>query len=287
MHIAWIGCGVMGSYMLQHVHSGGNTLHIYNRTYEKAKALEKDGIYAYKTIAECVRNADVIFTMVGYPKDVEEVYSSENGIFANAKQNAILIDMTTSSPTLAKKLYRQANESGFAMLDAPVSGGDSGAKEGTLSIMVGGDQSVFEQVKPLLSLIGTNLCYMGEAGNGQHTKACNQIAVAGAVAAMSEAILYAQKENLDVDSMLSAIAHGAAGSWQINHTAPRLLSGDFAPGFFIKHFIKDMHIVQEEMAQKDIHLEMLSSVCKMYEKLAAHGEENNGTQALIHYYNSK
>ena len=286
MQIAWIGCGVMGSHMLQHLHNGGNTLHIYNRTYEKAKALEIEGIYAYETIADCVRNADVIFTMVGYPKDVEEVYCSEEGIFANAKKNTIMIDMTTSSPTLAKKLYRQAKELGFAMLDSPVSGGDSGAKSATLSIMIGGDQDVYEKVKPLLSLMGTNLCYMGETGNGQHTKACNQIAVAGAVAAMSEAILYAQKENLDVHSMLNAIAHGAAGSWQINNTAPRLLANDFAPGFFIKHFIKDMHIVQEEMAQKDIHLEMLSSVCKMYEELAEQGEENNGTQALIHYYNN-
>lgn len=284
MKIAWIGTGVMGSRMLLHLAAGGHTLSAYNRTYAKALPLAGHGVSVCKTIAECVREADVVFTMVGYPQDVADIYEREDGIFAHAKKQAILVDMTTSSPALAQALYEKAKAKGFAMLDAPVSGGDSGAKAGTLSIMVGGDKAVFDTIQPILGLMGSSLHYMGNAGAGQHTKACNQIAVAGAVAAMSEAIVYAQKAGLDAQKMLSAIATGAAGSWQINNTAPRVMKEDFAPGFYIKHFIKDMHIVQEEMKQRDEQLDMLNAVCAMYEALAANGEENNGTQALVHYY---
>ena len=281
MKIAWIGTGVMGSAMLLHIKDAGHVVHAYNRSYEKAEKLAPHGIFVHPSIKQCVQDCDMIFTMVGYPKDVEEVYTSKDGIFAHAKQNAILIDMTTSSPKLAKTLYEKAKALGFRMMDAPVSGGDSGAKAASLSIMCGGDQKTFDACFDVLSCMGKPM-YMGEAGCGQHSKACNQIAVAGAVAAMSEAIVYAKENHLDIKTMLAAISGGAAGSWQINNTAPRVLKEDFAPGFYIKHFIKDMHIIQEEMGEQ--HLDMLDAVCHMYEELAAQGEENLGTQALIHYY---
>lgn len=281
--IAWIGTGVMGGSMMMHVHHAGYAVSAYNRTKERALPYVKEGINVCDSIAQCVQDADVIFTIVGYPNDVEEVYTSEAGIFANAKQGAICIDMTTSSPTLAVQLYELGKAKGIAVLDAPVSGGDSGAKNGTLSIMAGGDEAAFEEVKPLFETMGTPLL-MGKAGSGQHTKACNQICVAGAVAAMSEAIHYARVNGLDETQMLEAIAKGAAGSWQINNTAPRVLQEDFAPGFYIKHFIKDMRIVQDMMKVHGEELDMLNAVCKEYETLAEQGHENEGTQALIKYY---
>lgn len=283
MKIAWIGTGVMGSSMAWHIKKAGHVVTAYNRTKEKAMALEHEGIVVCDTIKDCVQDADIVFTIVGYPKDVEEVYTDENGIFATCKKGCICVDMTTSSPNLAETLYTIGLEKGIAVLDAPVSGGDSGAKAGTLSIMVGGDVSVFDKVKPVFDTMG-NALYMGNAGSGQHTKACNQICVAGAVAAMSEAIHYARVNGLDEEKMLAAISKGAAGSWQINNTAPRVIQNDFAPGFYIKHFIKDMHIIQDVMKEKSIHLDMLDAVCKEYEALAQQGYENDGTQALIKYY---
>ena len=208
----------------------------------------------------------------------------EDGIFHSAKAGAILIDMTTSSPQLAVRLAKEAKQYDMSVLDAPVSGGDTGAKAGTLSIMVGGDREAFDKVKEVLALMGKGIHYMGEAGCGQHTKAANQIAVAGAVSAMSEALYYAKQNGLDMQAMLDAISGGAAGSWQLNNTAPRVLKGDFQPGFFIKHFIKDMHIIQDVMAEKGEHLKMLDTVCSLYEELAANGHENEGTQALIKVY---
>lgn len=279
MKIAWIGTGVMGCSMALHLKEGGHEVHVYNRSKGKTIPLQDQGCIAHDTIMECVKNMDVIFTMVGYPRDVEEVYTK---MLPELKPGTICVDMTTSSPKLAQALYKEAQKAGIALLDAPVSGGDSGAKKGTLSIMVGGDEDVFQRVLPLFRLFGTTFHYMGKAGNGQHTKACNQIAVAGAVAAMSESLVYAKQHDIDMECMLGAITGGAAGSWQIQNTAPRVLQGDFAPGFYIKHIIKDMHIVQEEMG--DVHLAMLDTICKMYEKLARDGEENAGTQALIHYY---
>lgn len=284
MNIAWIGTGVMGSAMLLHLQQGGHELHAYNRNIEKAAPLQEKGVKVFTAIQDCIKDCEMIITMVGYPKDVEEVYTSSYGIFAHAKPGCICIDMTTSSPKLAKQLWELGKQNGIDVLDAPVSGGDSGAKAATLSIMAGGDQSVFERCIPIFSLMGT-ATYMGKAGCGQHTKACNQIAVAGAVAAMSEALVYAKQNDLDVEKMLSAIKGGAAGSWQINNTAPRVLQGDMEPGFYIKHFIKDMHIVQEEMGTT--HLAMLDTVCSMYERLAEQGEADLGTQALLHYYAKK
>ena len=277
MKLAWIGTGVMGSAMLIHLKKAGHDVSAYNRTFEKMLPLKEHGVHICESIAACVKDADVVFTMVGYPKDVEDIYTCKG---------CILIDMTTSSPALAQSLYEKAKMYHAYMLDAPVSGGDSGAKSATLSIMVGGDKEVFEQAYPLFKILGTSIHYMGAAGCGQHAKACNQIAVAGAVAAMSEAIVYACKQNLPVEKMLNAISKGAAGSWQLEHTAPRVLANDFQPGFYIKHFIKDMNIIKAEMNAKDMELMMLNTVLEMYRTLAENGEENLGTQALIHYYDN-
>lgn len=281
MNIAWIGTGVMGGSMMMHLQNGGHLISAYNRSAEKLVPYVKQGIKACDSIAKCVKDADVVFTIVGYPKDVEEVYTSASGIFENVKEGTICVDMTTSSPILAKKLYDIGKEKGIHVLDAPVSGGDSGAKAGSLSIMVGGDEEAFKRVESLFKLMGTPLL-MGNAGSGQHTKACNQICVAGATAAMSEAIYYARVNHVDEAKMLEAISKGAAGSWQINNTAPRVLKNDFAPGFYIKHFIKDMHIVQDVM-QED-HLIMLDSICHAYEELANNGYEDEGSQSFIKYY---
>lgn len=282
MKIAWIGTGIMGTEMLLHLHQAGHELHVFNRTKEKAKRLERPYLIAYSSIKECIKDCEVIFTMVGYPSDVETIYQNE--LFPHAAKGNIFIDMTTSSPHLASTLYESAKALGYAMLDAPVSGGDSGAKQASLSIMVGGDYETFQKIFPLFSLMGKEICYMGKAGNGQHTKAANQIAVAGAVAAMSEAIHYMRMNDLVETDALQVISHGAAGSWQLEHTAPKVINEDFNPGFFIKHFIKDMKIVQEVMAKQHQQLPMLDTVCELYETLVKAGYQDAGTQALIKYY---
>ncbi|HHX30621.1 MAG TPA: NAD(P)-dependent oxidoreductase, partial [Clostridiaceae bacterium] len=191
---------------------------------------------------------------------------------------------TTSSPSLAASLYGKARAAGLDLLDAPVSGGDTGARNGSLSIMAGGDREAFERALPLFSVLGKNIVYMGPAGSGQHTKAANQIAVAGATAAMTEAIVYAEKAGLDPETMLRAIGAGAAGSWQISNMAPRVLAGDHDPGFFIKHFVKDMRIVEEEMTERNVRLPMLDTVLQLYERMEEDGEGDLGTQALIRLY---
>lgn len=275
----------MGSSQAGHLAKAGYPVSAYTRRYEKLLPLEKEyGLIPCRTIAEAVSDADFIFVMVGYPKDVEEVFLSPGGILESAKPGAIAIDMTTSSPALAQRLYRLGAEKGIHVMDAPVSGGDKGARNAALSIMVGGDEKDFQKVLPLFQCMGKSILLMGPAGAGQHTKAANQIAVAGATAAYTEAIIYAQKAGLDPEKMLEAIGGGAAGSWQISNMAPRALKGDFAPGFFIKHFIKDMKIIREESQERGVRLEMLETVLELYEKMAEIGLENDGTQALIKYY---
>ncbi|MEG0264542.1 MAG: NAD(P)-dependent oxidoreductase [Longicatena sp.] len=282
MKIAWIGTGVMGREMAIHLQQGGHHVSVYNRSIEKALPLKEFGLCICDSIAACVSEAEAIFTMVGTPNDVEEVYTSKQGIFAYAKKNALLIDMTTSSPILAQTLFQQG--SSFRVLDAPVSGGDLGARNASLSIMVGGQQDDYKRALPLFQLLGTNIHYIGTSGCGQHAKAANQIAVAGAVGAMSEAIHYARCVGIEPSIILEAIAKGAAGSWQLDHNAPLVLDKNFKPGFYIKHFIKDMKIVQDVMESKNQDLKMLDCILEMYQCLADNGLENEGTQALIKYY---
>lgn len=282
---AWIGTGVMGAQQAGHLVKNGYEVKAYNRTYEKAEAQGRElGFTPCKTIGEAVAEADVIFVMVGYPRDVEEVFTGQGGIFESAKKGALAVDMTTSSPSLAQKLYEEGKKHGIRVMDAPVSGGDSGARNATLSIMAGGDKADFDEALPLFECMGKNIRHMGGPGMGQHTKAANQIAVAGATAAYTEAIVYAKKVGLDPEAMLGAIGAGAAGSWQIANMAPRVLKGDFAPGFFVKHFVKDMKIVRDEGAQRGVDLKMLDAVLELYEEMERMGLENDGTQALIKYY---
>lgn len=284
--VAWIGTGVMGSQQAGHLAKNGYDVSAYTHKYEKLLELEKEfGIHPCHSTAEAVKDADYIFVMVGYPSDVEEVFCGKDGIFDSAKPGALAIDMTTSSPSLAKRLYEEGKQKGIRVMDAPVSGGDSGARNATLSIMVGGDEKDFEEALPLFQCMGKNIILMGPAGSGQHTKAANQIAVAGATAAYTEALVYAKNAGLDPQKMLAAIGAGAAGSWQLQNMAPRALAGDFAPGFFVKHFIKDMKIVKEESEKAGVELQMLNAVLHMYEQMATKGLENDGTQALIKLYN--
>lgn len=280
MKIAWIGTGVMGKAMVKNLIDAGYEANVYNRTLAKLNDL-KEIANVYDNIKDCVKDCDFVFTMVSYPKDVEDVYLNSDGIIANAKADAILIDMTTSSPLLAEKINKIAKQE---VLDAPVSGGDSGAKAKTLSIMVGGNEDAYKKALPLFEEMGTNINYIGPSGFGQHCKMCNQIAVAGATAAYSEALVYMNEIGLDPKLVLKAIGSGAAGSWQINNMAPRVLDNDLDPGFFIKHFTKDMRITKEVMEEHNVTLQMLESVYKMYETLENNGLGEYGTQALIKYY---
>ena len=283
--IAWIGTGVMGASMAKNLLKHGHEVYLFNKTQSKAERVKNEaGGVVFTTINETVQDVDYIFTIVGYPNDVEEVYLAENGILKNAKRGALAIDMTTSKPSLAKTIYNEGKKLGVRIMDAPVSGGDMGARNATLSIMVGGDPQDFDEVKPLFDCMGKNVVYLGPAGNGQHTKAANQIAVAGATAAMTEAIVYALNVGLDHQKMLEAIGAGAAGSWQIANMAPRVLRDDLGPGFFIKHFIKDMKIIKDEMSERGISLEMLNTVLGQYEQMAQMGFQDDGTQALIKLY---
>lgn len=282
--IGFVGIGVMGCAMAENLMKKGYEVTVYTRTKQKAEGLLEKGAKWCDTAAECARDQEAVITMVGFPKDVEEVYFGENGIFAAAKEGTYLIDMTTTSPKLSVKIYEAAKEQKMFALDAPVSGGDTGAKNATLSIMVGGDRDAFDACYDIFAAMGTNIIYEGPAGCGQHTKMANQIALGGAISGVCEALAYAKAVGLDQQTMLDSISAGAAGSWQMTNMAPRILKGDDAPGFYIKHYIKDMRIAVEESQQVQLDLKMLGSVLDMYETLAKSGMEDLGTQALYHYY---
>lgn len=282
--IGFIGIGVMGKSMAGHLLDGGYKLSVYTRTQQKADALVARGATWFGTVADLAKDCDAIITMVGYPRDVEEVYFGQGGVIENAKPGAILIDMTTTDPALAVRIHELSAKRGIRTLDAPVSGGDVGAKNGTLSIMAGGDKDAFDEAMPLFSLMGKTITYTGKAGSGQHTKMSNQIAIAGAIAGVCEAITYARANDLDVQTMLDCIGGGAAGSWQLANMAPRMLKGDYAPGFFIKHQTKDLHLAQKGADAAHISLPVLDSVTGMYDALEQGGKGDCGTQALIQYY---
>lgn len=283
--VGFIGTGVMGKSMAGHLLKAGYPLVVYTRTKEKASDLLESGAEWAETPLEVAQKANVIITIVGYPADVEEVYLGENGIITNGKENTYVIDMTTSTPTLAKRLSVEAAKKGIQALDAPVSGGDIGAKEAKLSIMVGGDREAFLAVEPIFNLLGTNIVYQGKAGSGQHTKMCNQIAIASNMIGVCEAVVYAEKAGLDPKTVLQSISSGAAGSWSLSNLAPRMIDGNFEPGFYIKHFIKDMNIALQEAEAMGMLTPGLALAKKMYAQLAEEGEENSGTQALYKYWN--
>lgn len=282
--IGFIGTGVMGKSMAGHLLNAGYQVTVYTRTKGKADELIEKGAVWAESPGDIAKKADVIFTIVGYPSDVEEIYLSEDGLIANGKPGSYLIDMTTSTPSLAKKIYEKAKEKNINALDAPVSGGDVGAREARLAIMTGGEQQAFLEIEPLLNILGTNIVYQGEAGAGQHTKMCNQIAIASNMIGVCEAIIYAEKAGLDPETVLESIATGAAGSWSLSNLAPRMIDGNFEPGFYIKHFIKDMKIALDEAKRMDMEVPGLSLALSLYEQLAEKGEENSGTQALYKYW---
>lgn len=282
--IGFIGLGVMGAPMAENLMNSGFDLAVYARRPEAAKKLVAAGAEFCPSIAACAAGRDAVITMVGFPKDVEEVYLGEGGILAHADKGAVLIDMTTTSPRLSARIATAAEEKGLTALDAPVSGGDVGARAATLSIMVGGDFGAFERCQKIFEAMGNNIVYQGKAGAGQHAKMANQIALGGAIAGVCEALSYGKKAGLDLATMLRSISAGAAGSWQMSNMAPRMLKGDFQPGFFIKHYLKDMGIALEEAADFGLSLQVLKDVAKMYAALAEEGMENLGTQALFRYY---
>ena len=282
--IGFVGTGVMGRSMVLNLIKHGYELSVYNRTKSKAEACIAAGAKWCDTVAECAKDKDVVITIVGFPKDVEEVYFGENGILNAAKKGAYVIDMTTTSPMLSEKIYKAAAEKGIYALDAPVSGGDTGAKNGTLAIMVGGDKAAFDECIPVFEAMGTNIRYEGKAGNGQHVKMANQIAIAGAVSGVAEAVRYAMAMGVDVDTMLDTISNGAAGSWQMSNNGPKMAKEDYAPGFYIKHFIKDMKIAIGCAETKGVTLDVLKKVCDEYVQLENNGKGELGTQAIIEYY---
>lgn len=281
MRIGFIGVGVMGGPMVLNLMKKGFDVSVYTRTKSKAQAVLDAGAHWCDTVAEAAKGRDVVITIVGYPKDVEEVYFGERGIIENADTGTVLIDMTTTSPRLSQRIYAEAAGKGLPALDAPVSGGDVGAQKGTLAIMVGGDREVFDRMQPVFAAMGTNIRYQGAAGNGQHTKMANQIAISGCIAAVCEAIAYAKGCGLDPQDMFDAISTGAAGSWQMTNNGQKIIDGNFAPGFYVKHFIKDMNIAIDESDERQMGLDVLHLVRDKYIELAEMGGEDDGTQALI------
>lgn len=282
--IGFIGIGVMGKSMAEHLLNKYKELYVYTRTKTKADSLIEHGAIWCESVAELAKNCNLIITMVGLQSDVQDIYLGKNGLLTNVLPDTILIDMTTSSPTLAIDIYQKALAKNVNVLDAPVSGGDVGAMNASLSIMVGGDEEVFIKCKEIFETVGQNIVYQGKAGSGQHTKMVNQIVIAGNMIGMVEAMVYAKQANLDVQNVLNSISKGAAGSWQLDNNAPRILNKDHNPGFFIKHFIKDMHIAQDEARNVAIDLPGLDLVESLYTSLLENGYGNLGTQALIKYY---
>ena len=282
--ISWIGVGIMGKAMVRNLMKAGYEVHIYARHSEKVADVISEGAVPHGSIAECAKASEVVITMVGFPKDVEEVYFAPGNILDSAAKGMTLIDMTTTSPTLAQRIYQEGAARRLRVLDAPVTGGDSGARAGTLSILVGGDQADFDACLPIFQAMGTNITYFGPAGCGQHAKMANQIMIAGALSGVCEALAYAKAEGLDGNTLLGAVSTGAAGSKQLDFQGKKILTGDFAPGFFMKHFVKDMRLAEEEAENAGLDLNVLQQALSNCQSLIDRGCGDLGTQALIKFY---
>ena len=285
--IGFIGVGIMGRSMVRNLMKAGYEVHIYARTKEKVEDVISEGAVFYDSIADCVKDRDAVITIVGFPQDVEEVYFDSGNILDSASPGTYLIDMTTTSPMLAEKIFEEGTKRGFHVLDAPVTGGDTGAKEGTLSILVGGERQDYEACYPLFEAMGTNINYEGKAGSGQHCKLANQIMIAGTLSGVCEALTYAKEKGLDPDTFMKSVATGAAGSRQLDLYGPKIIAGDYAPGFFMKHFIKDMKLALIEANKSGIDLGVLSQVLANCEELEAEGCGELGTQALMKFYDEE
>lgn len=285
MKIAWIGTGVMGESMAGHLLDAGHELFVYNRTKSKTDNLVKRGATLLNEIKDAPEFAEVIFTMVGYPKDVEDVYLGENGLITTAKKGQVFVDMTTSSPSLAEKINTEFLKVGAYAFDLPVTGGDVGARNATLSIMAGGDKKVFEEVVlPLVEILGKSITYFGEAGKGQYAKLANQIAIATTMISVAESFKFAKEVGLDLDSFFKTVSTGSGGSFSMTSYGPRILGGDFKPGFFVHHFIKDMKLTLEECEKMNIKLPGLETAYKIYNELEEEVRNTNGTQAISKWY---
>lgn len=282
--IGFIGVGIMGKSMVRNLMKAGYELHIYARTKAKVEDVIQEGAIFHDSIGACVADRDAVITIVGYPADVEEVYFEPGNIFDSAKQGAYLIDMTTSSPSLAERIYAEGTKRGFRVMDAPVTGGDVGAKNGTLSILVGGDKEDFDACMPIFKGMGTNINYQGQAGCGQHAKMANQIIIAGTISGVCEALIYAKEKGLDLQVLFDSVSTGAAGGSQLTNQGAKIIKGNYDPGFFIKHFIKDMKLAKEEAESAGLSLEVLNQVLTNYQELEDAGFGELGTQALIKHY---
>jgi 3-hydroxyisobutyrate dehydrogenase len=279
--IGWIGTGVMGLSMCGHIMAKGYPTTIYSRTKSRAQPLLDKGAVWSDTPAGVAERSDVIFTIVGLPSDVREVYQHEGGIIAAANRGAITVDMTTTEPSLAREIYDAAKAKGVSAIDAPVSGGDVGAKNATLSIMVGGDVDAVERVMPLFQAMGKNIVHQGAAGNGQHTKMCNQIVLAGTIIGACESLLYGYKAGLDLDTMLSSITKGAAQCWILDNLAPKMVKRNFDPGFFVEHFEKDLGIALDECKRMGVAMPGLGLVREFYVALKSQGHGRLGYHSLL------
>jgi 3-hydroxyisobutyrate dehydrogenase len=284
VNIAFIGTGVMGRSMAGHLQKAGHRLHVHNRTKEKAQALLDAGAQWHESAGSAAAEAEVVITILGFPHDVEKSYLGKGGIVERAAPGALLIDMTTSSPLLARQIAEAAAKKGLSALDAPVSGGDLGAREARLVIMVGGEEAAFARARPLFELMGKNIARLGPAGAGQHCKMANQVAVAVGMVSWVEALAYARKAGLDPAQVHASISGGAAGSWAMTNLAPRALAENYAPGFYVKHILKDMRIALDSAAEMKLELPGLAEAKRLYDQVAERGWQDCGTQALYRLY---
>ena len=279
--VGWIGTGVMGAPMCRHLQTANYRLTLYTRNRSKASTILAKGATWADSPRGVAEQADVVVTMVGFPRDVREVYFGEQGVLAGTRPGMVLVDMTTTEPSLAQDIAVAAHLRGAFAVDAPVSGGDVGARNATLSIMIGGATRAVQSVMPLLECLGKNIVHQGDPGAGQHAKLCNQIVIAGTMIGVCESLLYGAKAGLDLDRMLQSIRGGAAACWTLDHLAPRMLARNFDPGFFVEHFIKDMGIALEESRRRRLTLPGLTLAHQLYEKVQALGHGRSGTHALM------
>jgi 3-hydroxyisobutyrate dehydrogenase len=282
--VGWIGTGVMGHSMCSHILAAGHPVVLYTRTRNKAETLLKKGARWCDSPRQVAEESEIVFSIVGYPVDVEEVFLGKEGLLAGAQAGSMVVDMTTSEPSLAQKIYREAKKIPVAALDAPVSGGDVGAREARLAIMVGGDRDAYDAALPFFRYMGRNISYMGGPGAGQHTKMSNQIHIATTMIGLVECLLYAHRAGLDMTEVITAIGQGAAYSWSLLNYGPRIAAGNFDPGFFVKHFVKDMGIALKEAAAMKLSLPGLALAHQFYMAARAMGMENLGTHSLYRVF---
>ena len=271
----------MGRSMCGHLIAAGHTATVFNRTVEKTKDLVDAGATLAASPREVAQNSDIVFTIVGFPSDVRSVILGDDGVLAGCTSGMTIVDMTTSQPSLAEEIAKLASQQGVASIDAPVSGGDTGAKNAALSIMIGGEKEAVEAVRPLFDLMGKTVVHQGGPGRGQHTKMVNQTLIASGMIAVCEGLLYAHKAGLDLPTVMQSVASGAAGSWSLSNLAPRMIDQNFDPGFFVEHFIKDMGIALDEAARMNLSLPGLALAHQLYQAVTAQGHAKDGTQALL------